>query len=84
MKKVYMFKMPFATKHFNKNQRVWVHIFTGSFAAQVVGRFRGRGRYVLAWVKWVKAEKDESLFPKIQKIEVSDDFKNTHQLWCVE
>ena len=41
---VIMIKMPFKTKHFNKNQKVWVQITTGAMAAKVVGRYRKKYR----------------------------------------
>ena len=78
--KVLMFKMPFETNHFNKNQKVWVQLTTGAMAAKVVGRFRGRGRYVSAWVKWEKALRDKSLMPVFKEFEVDDIFAKTHHL----
>lgn len=78
--KVMHFKMPFKTNHFNKNQKVWVQYLSGAMAAQVTGKFRGRGRYVSAWVKWWKAEKDASLMPKFKEFEVPDDFVLRHSL----
>lgn len=46
------FKMPFRTTHFNANHRVWVVSMSGAMAALCCGKFRGKGRYVRAWVKW--------------------------------
>lgn len=43
MVRVTTFKMPFKTRHFNANQRVWVVAFTGqAAAAYCVGRVRGK------------------------------------------
>ena len=78
--KVLMFKMPFKTNHFNKNQKVWIQNLSGAMAARVAGRFRGAGRYVYAWVKWEKALKDESLMPKMKEFEVDDNFVKAHHL----
>lgn len=50
-----MFKMPFKTNLFNKNQKVFVISTTGQLAFFVKGRHRGKGRYIKAWVK-LKAE----------------------------
>lgn len=66
-----MFKMPFSNKKFNKNQKVWVRFMTGALACCVVGKFRGRGRYVEAWVNW-RAKNKEA--PEIKDIEVTDEF----------
>ena len=65
------FKMPFSTKHFNKNQRVWIKSTTGAMAAEVVGKFRGKGRYVTAWVNWDSNQKDN---PEFEKFDVDDGF----------
>ena len=71
MKKILMFKMPFQTTHFNENQRVWGRRGTGSMAAEVKGKFRGKGRYVRAWVSWESASKPN---PEIKEIEISEEF----------
>lgn len=63
------FKMPFQTRHFNENQRVWVRNLTGDMAAECVGRFRGRHRYVSAWVRWGNKVK-----PIIKEMEVDQQF----------
>jgi hypothetical protein len=74
---VQMFKMPFATAHFNANQRVWIVQITGALAALCVGRFRGKGRYVEAWVRWDSKAKQA---PEFQTFEVSDTFADRHGL----
>jgi hypothetical protein len=71
------FKMPFQTAAFNKNQRVWIGLLSGDAAAKCVGRWRGSGRYVRAWVNWSGAAKTQ---PEIQTFEVDDDFANRHGL----
>jgi len=63
--KVIVFKMPFETKHFNKNQKVWVQSTTGDMAARVIGKFRGKGRYVEAWVNWSANAKENPIFNTI-------------------
>jgi len=72
MPQISMFKMPFDTKHFNMNQKVWVQSSTGAQAAGVYGKFRGKGRYVYAWVNWGGKNK---IPPTFQDIEVTDSFK---------
>lgn len=65
------FKMPFKSRLFNKNQRVWVIFGTGDDAAFCYGRHRGRGRYIRAWVKWDTASRPA---PVIQEFDVDDVF----------
>jgi hypothetical protein len=72
---VMQFKMPFETKHFNKNQKVWVQRMTGNQAALVEGRFRGKNRYVSAWVNWGSKNN-----PNIKTFEVSVEFARRHNL----
>lgn len=71
MKKIESFKMPFQTTHFNKRQRVWVIFTAGSLAAYCYGKFRGKGRYIKAWVKWEAKYKINPLF---QEFDVDDSF----------
>ena len=71
MIKVRMFKMPFATKHFNKNQKVWIQSLSGSQAARCIGKFRGKSRYVMAWVNWSSTCKEN---PAIKEFDVSKEF----------
>lgn len=75
--KVRMFKMPFRTNHFNLNQKVWVMKTTGSLAARVVGRYRGRFRYTAAWVNW---DKKGRTCPDFKEISVSAEFAIRRQL----
>lgn len=80
MKKLLMFKMPFQTTHFNKNQKVWVRCGTGAMAAEVKGKFRGNGRYVTAWVRWEPAGVPN---PEIKEIEVSEEFYSKMRDGCI-
>jgi len=77
---VCMSKMPFKTKHFNKNQKVWVISHTGAMAANVCGKFRGKGRYVSAWVNWDRGDREKYPFPKFIDFDVSDSFALRHGL----
>lgn len=77
------FKMPFETKHFNKNQKVWVQMTTGAMAAKVAGRFRGKGKYVSAWVNWDKTDRKKYPLPEFKKIEMEADFIARHSLQAV-
>lgn len=67
--------MPFKTKHFNKNQVVWVQLTTGMMAKKVIGKFRGKNRYVSAWVNY-----GNTTIPQIDKIEVDSAFAERHNL----
>lgn len=77
MATIRMFKMPFATTHFNANQRVFVAYMTGDCAAYCVGKFRGKGRYVKAWVTWAAANKPA---PAFKTFDVADAFAQRHGL----
>lgn len=71
MKPIKMFKMPFKTKCFNEGQKVWVRRTTGAMAVEVKGKFRGTGRYVVAWVSWDSKSKP---MPEFEKLYVEDAF----------
>ena len=71
MQKVKMFKMPFETKHFNKNQKVWIVSLSGAMSALVRGKFRGKYKYISAWVSWSTKQKQN---PEIKEIIVSNNF----------
>lgn len=43
MKTVMICKMPFETKHFNSNQKVWLVATSGQMKAQVCGKHNGSG-----------------------------------------
>lgn len=51
------FKMPFRSKKFNLNQKVFVVYSTGAEAALCYGQFRGRGRWISAWVNWCSKDR---------------------------
>jgi hypothetical protein len=70
-------KMTHRTNHFNENQKVWLVYGTGDQAAMVTGKYRGKGRYVKAWIKW---DTEERPVPKFKEIEVSRDFADRHKL----
>ena len=70
-------KMTRRTNHFNPNQKVWLQMLAGSLAAKVVGRYRGKGRYVSAWVKWDTQTKP---MPEWATIEVDKSFAERHSI----
>lgn len=73
-KKVYkcrMFKMPFFTKHFNKNQKVWIVYLSGAMSAEVVGKYRGKGRYIKAWVSWDRKNRE---CPNVKEVTITKMF----------
>jgi len=72
-----MCKLPFATYHYRKGQKVWVRFTTGGFAYSCVGRYGGSGRYVNAWVNWESTSRPALDW---KWIEVDDDFAERHGL----
>lgn len=71
MKEIDMFKMPFKSNLFNYNQKVWIIETTGNLACKCVGRFKGRGRYISAWVNWCHGGRQK---PDVKTFEISDSF----------
>lgn len=63
------FKIDKDNKVFKKGQRVWVQKRTGNLSARVIGKYKGRGRYVSCWVSY-----DEKEVPYYQTFEVEDNF----------
>jgi len=70
-------KMTHQTRHFNSNQNVWLQYMSGALAAKVVGKYRGRGRYVSAWIKWDIPSKPP---PEWKPIAVAAIFAERHSL----
>jgi hypothetical protein len=73
-------KLPFQTKHFNQNQKVWVRATTGAEAALVTAKRRGRGRWISAWINWRSKEKTRVEF---KVFSVSKEFSDRHNLMVV-
>lgn len=61
---------------YRDNQKVWLRRMTGNQAAEVVGRYRGRGRYVVGWLRWTGPED----VPKWVTCDVDDDFAARNRL----
>ena len=76
--------MPFKNNKFNKNQKVWVQMLTGAMAAKCAGRFRGKHKYISAWVNWDRADREKYPFPKFQEIDVDDNFAERHGLYIIQ
>lgn len=70
-------RLPFRTRLYNANQKVWLLFQTGSRACCVVGKYRGSGRYVRGWVNWRRHDRIEPVF---QVIEVPQGFADRHGL----
>lgn len=66
-----MCKAPKTSKHFNANQRLWIIRLTGSQAAEVKGKYKGKGRYIQGWIKW---DKPGDTCPKIIEVSVTKSF----------
>ena len=78
MTMVNMTKCPRRTNHFNLGQKLWLQCMTGACAARVVGKFRGKGRYVEAWIKW---DRKNDITPTWKTFEVAEDFAKKHDLY---
>jgi len=63
--------MPFKSNHFNEGQRVWIVSLSGDQAAYCYGKFRGKNKYVYAWVRWKSKHLDN---PKIEQFEITEAF----------
>ena len=74
---VHVAKMTHRTNHFNANQKVWLQYMSGALAARVIGKYRGKGRYVSAWVTWGTSDKP---MPEWKIIEVNKSFADRHAL----
>ena len=72
-------KMTYESNHFNRNQKIWLQFMTGNQAAKVTGKYRGKGRYVSAWIKWGTKNKPA---PSWNKVEVSSEFAKHRELSC--
>lgn len=58
------------TPLFRRNQKCWIRVHTGAEACMVVGKYRGKGRYIEAWLHHPK----EYNIDAIQEFEVSEEF----------
>lgn len=79
MKKLDLFVMIRDTSYFKKGQKVWMVICTGDLAYECIGRFRGRGRWVLGWVHVKSANPSERYHTQPDcawkgEVEVSEKF----------
>lgn len=78
MKKEYLLKITRNTRLWRKGQKVWSVWGTGALAHYVVGKYRGKGRWIRGWANY--ADKDgKGFFCKpnaryIGEVEVSDEF----------
>jgi hypothetical protein len=52
MKMLYLFKVIKDTRLFRKGQKVWSFGITGAMAAFAIGRYKDKGRWINAWVRW--------------------------------
>jgi len=67
MQKIKLIKPNKNTHLFNKNQKCWYIYGTGTGAIRVYGKYRGKGRYIKAWLQ----PKD---YDEIKEIAVDDKF----------
>lgn len=68
------FKLPFKTRLFNENQKVWIVFGHGQMGYCVIGKHRGKGRYIQAFVNFDSKAKEVFYPPKITEVEVNDEF----------
>lgn len=77
MPKVTAFKMTYQSEAFNLNQQVWVQFVSGDLSAMVTGPWRGKGRWVSAWVSW---RTPTHPVPRFVDIDVPEGFATRHRL----
>lgn len=52
-----------------------------ALAAKVTGRFRGKYKYVEAWVSWDREDRDKYPIPRFIKVPVTKEFQTRHRLF---
>lgn len=67
------------TKLWKKGQKVWIWMPTGALAALVIGRFKGKGRWISGWVRIETPPEYEYGHKKptarwVGEVEISDEF----------
>lgn len=77
MPKVTAFRMTYESDAFNLNQQVWVQSWSRSQAVRAIGRWRGTGRWVSAWVSW---RTSGNPMPRFVSIDVPEGFAGRHHL----
>lgn len=71
MKSIYLVRPNKDTNLFRKNQRCWVIFRAGTCDLLVSGKYRGRGRYIRAWINDKNYDHE-----RMKEIEISDEFYN--------
>ena len=53
MKKWELAKITMDTNLWKKGQKVWILFFTGACASFAIGKYKGGGRWIKGWIKYV-------------------------------
>lgn len=69
--RILMFKMPYKTKNFNFNQKVYIRKISGQCSAEVAGRRRGKYNYISCWIRFNKKGAE---YPRLIEITVPLSF----------
>lgn len=83
-----LFKMTRDTTYFVKGQKVWEVYSTGDLAYQCIGRFRGKGRWIIGCVHVLSANPHERYHTKpdckwLGSVEVTNEFYDLyHKIRC--
>lgn len=75
MPKLNLLKITRDTNIWKKGQKVWVVYYTGDLAYKCIGRFRGNGRWVMAWAHSDSANRDAKW---LGEVDVSEQFYNNY------
>lgn len=79
MRKLDLYKITRNTNIWKKGQKVWGVILTGDLSYKVIGRFQGKGRWVMGWIHcdvpdeytWHHKKPDAHY---VGEVEVSEEF----------
>jgi hypothetical protein len=68
-----LYKIVRDTKLWKKGQRVWVIYETGALAAFVKGKYKGKGRWLKAWIRY---DEINPTAKSLGEVEVTEKFYN--------
>lgn len=71
--KIRMLKLPFETKHFRKNQKLFVVYMSGNLACLCCGKYKGHGKRIRAWISWESKQRQAPMF---FEAEINEQFYN--------
>ena len=82
--KVQFFKMPFNTKMFRYNQKVYIVYSHGAPGYCVIGKYQGKGRYIKTFVNFDSKERQKHIPVKIQEIDGTNLNRRIREECCYE